>query len=1222
MASSSFYSGSSQGATNVNAVEDSKNAAALSEAAAAASAAASANSAASVSAFATTATTKASESAASATASSTSAAASQASRVASEAAKVAAETAKAAAETARDAASVSEVASGAAEVAAEAAEINAAASAAAALSSKNAAATSASTASTKATESATSAAASEASNVAAGVAKVAAETAETAAQTAQTAAEAAQAAAESAETNAATSETNAATSASTATTQANIATTRAEEAVGWATASASSATASEAAKDAALAALDNFDDRYLGAKASDPTVDNDGNALVSGALYFNTTDDTMKVYEGSQWVAAYASLSGALLATNNLSDLTSASTGRANLGLGTAATTASTDYATAAQGGLAATATQPGDLATVATSGAYSDLSGTPALGTAASTASSAYATAAQGTLADSATQPGDLATVATSGAYGDLSGTPTLGTAAATASTDYATAAQGTLADSAVQPNDSAALKELDLSAIAANITDTAVDVFVYRTADDSDGGAWRKRTQGTSWYNETLNTATRGSRKEFPAVAVIVAESNQVTIYDGDDPDLPMWMVFDCADGNDMLRGIATNAITSIAMLNGMLSVCGQSAGFIRVNYLSEYSDMVDNSRQLVYLGNVSDRNSASGFSANTGNSSSYIVSYFVNDVAMTVLPNAPIDAATGLPVPTIAVATNGGVSVIKDDGTVHDYTSTHGGTAASDYVTFDPVTHAIYFTTDYGGSGDAYKINAKPIPTADAALGVSTYTSFQNFDGDIQSGGNITVPHLINGGSVSDATDINALQSTGEAQLAIAEGVGLSQLYEDRAGLTDSMIAYTASDYATGWMNGDIKLATLSDTDATNVTGSELVTNGDFSSGTTGWSERETGGTFTVSGGQATLAYSTGAASWQNTVSGLTAGKTYTLSFDLVSASSSGVQFYYNLGSGSDLGVSMTAAAGTYTATFTAINSTVNVFPRVYSSGNMVIDNISVRLAEEDRSVNGNGLQVFGTVTKSAVATGADLVAYSGFSTANRLQQPYNSDLDFGTGDFCFMLWAKVSDTSGNEPLIYRTNYDSGWGLTAIRLRYSVGAAQFTITDDAFATSDQCSVSGQANGVWQHLVGVRRGNTIELWLDGKLGTSTAITNATGSLNNSDATLHIGTRQDLASTLSGSISLVRISATAPSPEQIKKIYEDEKVLFQENAQATLYGDSDAVTALAYDDTTELLHVGTSAGRSVFQGLRRVDNTTTAVGAAISASNGLVADE
>ena len=74
--------------------------------------------------------------------------------------------------------------------------------------------------------------------------------------------------------------------------------------------------------------------------------------------------------------------------------------------------------------------------------------------------------------------------------------------------------------------------------------------------------------------------------------------------------------------------------------------------------------------------------------------------------------------------------------------------------------------------------------------------------------------------------------------------------------------------------------------------------------------------------------------------------------------------------------------------------------------------------------------------------------------------------------------------------------------------------------------------------------------------------------------------------------------------------------------MYNDEKYLFQAGAQATLYGASDAVTALAYDDATELLHVGTSQGRSVFQGLRRVDNTTSAVGAAISASNGLVAED
>jgi hypothetical protein len=214
---------------------------------------------------------------------------------------------------------------------------NASANAASALASKNAAATSA-------TNSANSATASETSRVASVAAQAAAETAETNAETAETNAAASAASASTSESNASASETNAASSAATATTQAGIATTKAGEAAASATASANSASASEAAKDAALAALDNFDDRYLGAKASDPTVDNDGNPLVSGALYFNTTDDVMKVYDGSQWLAAYASLSGALLVNNNLSDLASASAGRTNLGLGTAATSAATDF--------------------------------------------------------------------------------------------------------------------------------------------------------------------------------------------------------------------------------------------------------------------------------------------------------------------------------------------------------------------------------------------------------------------------------------------------------------------------------------------------------------------------------------------------------------------------------------------------------------------------------------------------------------------------------------------------------------------------------------------------------------------------------------------------------------------------------------------------------------------------------------------------------------
>ena len=55
--------------------------------------------------------------------------------------------------------------------------------------------------------------------------------------------------------------------------------------------------AAETAKTAAEAALDTFDDDYLGAKSSDPATDNDGDALADGSLYFNTSENRMKVYD-------------------------------------------------------------------------------------------------------------------------------------------------------------------------------------------------------------------------------------------------------------------------------------------------------------------------------------------------------------------------------------------------------------------------------------------------------------------------------------------------------------------------------------------------------------------------------------------------------------------------------------------------------------------------------------------------------------------------------------------------------------------------------------------------------------------------------------------------------------------------------------------------------------------------------------------------------------
>lgn len=80
--------------------------------------------------------------------------------------------------------------------------------------------------------------------------------------------------------------------------------------LGSATAAAASAAAAAASASAAASSYDSFDDRYLGAKGSEPSLDNDGNALLTGALYFNTSSNKMRVYDGAAWRDAGSAVNG------------------------------------------------------------------------------------------------------------------------------------------------------------------------------------------------------------------------------------------------------------------------------------------------------------------------------------------------------------------------------------------------------------------------------------------------------------------------------------------------------------------------------------------------------------------------------------------------------------------------------------------------------------------------------------------------------------------------------------------------------------------------------------------------------------------------------------------------------------------------------------------------------------------------------------------------
>jgi hypothetical protein len=617
--------------------------------------------------------------------------------------------------------------------------------------------------------------------------------------------------------------------------------------------------------------------------------------------------------------------------------------------------------------------------------------------------------------------------------------------------------------------------LDHQDLAALAASKAVNAVDVFIYDTSKDSDGGAWRKRCAKTSWFNEPLNTATRGARREFPSVAVLVLEAGKLTIYDGDDPALPIWMDFNTGLGSVVAYG---NDVHAVVAINAQIVVGSAGTGGLSLFSMLEapYRLIQQNGYYSIpSRGLIANRNAGVPWTPMV-NAEPRLVDTRVLDVAVTVLPDARLDPVTGLPTPTIAIATEGGVSVLKDDGSVsdHHFLLNYGA------VHFDK-NHTLF----YGSENSQTRFATKEI-WADTGFQQSGTYRYTNSPGS-------PFPN-INASIGQNPVDLASRGSV----LAFAmwqDSRGITQLAHRADDFTKSMVAYTASGYATGWLPGDIRGAFLADNDATDLVG------------------------------------------------------------------------------------------GT----------------------------------DADRSVKNNPLTVNGTITRAAVATGADLVAYSGFSTANYLEQPYNSGLDFGTGDFCVLGWVYSTDATyrglvGIEHLYPDANGDTGWVL------FTSGSADVRfrrLMDGAIA---DVGVPYAWPPGWSFFCVARIGTTMRLWTNGSyIGENSHSTLAFDVSGSPERTLKIGRTSNYGGKRA---ALLRISATVPNTDQIHRIYQDEKVLFQENAACTLYGASDAVTALAHDPDTGLLHVGTSAGRSVFKGLRRVDNTTQPVTTAISAANGMVIEQ
>ena len=267
--------------------------------------------------------------------------------------------------------------------------------------------------------------------------------------------------------------------------------------------------------------------------------------------------------------------------------------------------------------------------------------------------------------------------------------------------------------------------------------------------------------------------------------------------------------------------------------------------------------------------------------------------------------------------------------------------------------------------------------------------------------------------------------------------------------------------------------------------------------------------------------------------------------------------------------------------------------------------------VAETLTASAVDPDRSVKATGLTVNGSIVKSAVASGAQLVAYSGFSDVNYLSQAYSANFDFGTGDFHIAAWVNLPAGGATGAILDR--YDPA--QTGARLYLGVSGTNWILICAAGNTPISTGVAppvGLAKVDYLRVAG-----TLKLYVDGVLVYSAA---NTANVTNTAAPLIVGhSSVTVTAAWPGSLSLLRISATALSDDQIAYAYNTERMLFQPAAKCTIDGTSTAVTALAYDDNEDALHVGTSWGRSKFRDLVRIESAATSVGSisALSAGQG-----
>lgn len=533
----------------------------------------------------------------------------------------------------------------------------------------------------------------------------------------------------------------------------------------------------------------------------------------------------------------------------------------------------------------------------------------------------------------------------------------------------------------------------------------------------------SYELRTDADLSQSETLS----GNSADFPILPVAVPEVGRVVVYAADLPGRPMWRVFAPTPGagltnlGDWWRG--GRDVSAIAYREGKLYIAlgGGSSSTVRGLCIVDFAG----DKLVKYAGAASDYSGViNGVTNNlvslpAPGTLPLLPNTTISAVAATVMPDAPVEPATGLLVPTVAVASPAGVSVIKQDGTV---------------VTPIPflATHVMF---DYRGNIVTIGENSRNYRKSPAP-GFTTFTTSTPFNNN---------NYPLAGSNAFKHKQFGIMAAMVAQAPAATERTVLLHRPNDIVSPA-GLFAQFIDSYNTGWMVGDIKRCFLASVNAgvLSVT-PELVTDGTFDNPATAalLQRQDTNVNVpTVSGGKLNVS-TTAAAASDSVYYPITTvpGVAYTVTVDVANVANCTGGFMQARNGSTPSAPSVTTNIGNTSAGTSSFTPTITFIAegtatlirlgmaKTQNDASSTWDNLSTKASGvADRSYRNGRLTLTGSVTLSAVALLAQLCCYGAFTNTNYLQEAYSADLDFAAG-FSAAVYAGVP--GGNS-----TNNMASW------------------------------------------------------------------------------------------------------------------------------------------------------------------------------------------